>query len=130
MTDVTLAEPALVNVRTNSDSEFALIYNDAAKLAARLTIAINKPRTVQRSVYRPNAGEHGDDGEGTQTIEACYRINMFLSIVDGLIAHMQLRFGVAQRKSLALGSLTTASLGNYDDVMPAVHMYHVCQSHC
>ena len=53
LTDVTLAEPALVNVRNNSDMEFALIYNDAAKLAARLTITINKPRTLQRSVYRP-----------------------------------------------------------------------------
>jgi hypothetical protein len=118
-----LVEQALVNVRNSSDEEFALIYNDAANLAARLEITIVKPRTVKRSVYRPNAGEHGDNGEGTQSIEAYYRINMFLPLVDGLIAHLQQRFGVAQRKSLALGSLIPANLGNYDDVKPAVHMY-------
>ena len=71
LTDVTLVESALANVHNNSDN------NDAAKLVARLTIRINKPRTIQRSVYRPNAGEHGDDGEGTQDIEAYYRIIMF-----------------------------------------------------
>ena len=48
---------------------------------------------------------------------------MFLPIVDGLIAHLQLRFGVAQHKSLVLGSLIPASLGNYDDVKPAVYMF-------
>ena len=89
-----MVEPALVNIHNNNDRQFALIYNDAAndaaKLAARHTITINKPPTVQLSVYRPNVGEHGDDGEGTQIIEAYYRINMFLPIVDGLIAHVQL----------------------------------------
>ena len=112
------AEFALKNMRQKGEEEFTLVYDEAVILAEKMAVSVKRPRTVSRSVFRDNAGCN----EMTD-VKTYYRRNMFLPLLDGLIRHINERFGDTQRKSLSLGCLIPAYIGTFQDLLSALDTY-------
>jgi len=111
-------EVVLKNMRQEAEMEFQELFRQAEQLAVKLDIEVKKPRTVGRSVFRANAG-----AAGQQTCEEYFRQNLFVPLVDGVLLHVQERFGPTQKKALALGILVPAYMGSFKDLCPALDLY-------
>ena len=116
VSDVMDVSGVLQKYRNEADC-FATLFQSALETARLLGVTVKKPRTVQRSVYRDNAGE--DD----QSVESYYRLNLFLPLVDSVRTHLLDRFGPVQQKLLGLSALIPAHLGSYSDVVSGASVY-------
>jgi hypothetical protein len=70
-----------------------------------------------RSVYRSNAGP--DD----QSVADCYRLNIYMPLIDSVLLHLRERFGPVQQKILNLSALIPAYISSFSDIRAAVVMY-------
>lgn len=116
--DVKCIAEILINMRQSSEDSFQKIFNAAEKLANSMKVAVEKPRTVGRSVFIAGAITDED------SIANYYRIQQFLPLLDDLISHLRDRFGPSQKKSLSLMGLVPAYIAkDFSILKPAVEMY-------
>lgn len=74
------------NIRSENDSEtFSKLYIRAEKMAYKIEVVPEKPRTAGRQRHRANAGEN-------LSTQEYFKINHFFPFVDHIISHMTSRF--------------------------------------
>ena len=103
MTVVSQHLTALTNLR--NEVSFHNLWEQSVFVAdAILDIKLKTPRTLSRSVYRPNA-EAEDD-----TAESYYRVSFFYSKLEKVVEDVQLRFGPQQQRALNISHVIPSML--------------------
>ncbi|CAC5376014.1 unnamed protein product [Mytilus coruscus] len=75
---------SFLEIRENAEEAFDGLFKRASTIANKNDITINKPRTSGRQRHRANAA--------AETVEQHYRINIFISLIDHIIKHLNGRF--------------------------------------
>lgn len=106
--------------RENVDEAFGGLYNKVLERAAQLDITESKPRVPRRSQYRANANNDCSPKE-------YFKVNLFIPMLDHVLADMGTRFGIHQQKSMMLSSLIPAFVTNvtFEDLQPAIDKYDI-----
>lgn len=88
----------LEEMRTNADTEFRTLMEDAAAMASELRTEIRKPRLPGRAAHRSTAA-------GGLSTEDYYRVNAFVPAVEAVVTNIKDRFGTHQKTAFLLTRL-------------------------
>ena len=112
---------ALHQLRSESEEEFAPVMARVEAAAEEMGVEVAKPRLVDRSSYRANAG-------GSEvSIEGYYRLNAFIPAVDHVLQDVDLRFGKHMQLVAGLSTLVPkriATVGaDWKRLQPSCQLY-------
>ena len=106
-------------VRSNIDSEFDPIYNQAMRITERMNVTPSTPPMAQRQMYRDNI-------EASNPKEYYKRV-IAIPILDTLISEMKFRFNkfsiTASNVLYLVPELTCNELDNVTKLAPAIEIF-------
>ena len=113
-------EALLRRWRDQADAQFSNLMQEVREVAAALGIDLQKPRLVSRSQYRSNAASALSD-----TVEDYYRVNVYIPMLEEVIADLSGRFSPHHRHSFVLTSLLPCNVvqSTWADIQPAISKY-------
>lgn len=115
----------LEEMRTNADTEFRTLMEDAAAMASELRTEIRKPRLPGRAAHRSTAA-------GGLSTEDYYRVNAFVPAVEAVVTNIKDRFGTHQKTAFLLTRLLPqiAADVTWEQLEPVFRQYASVVGHC
>ena len=101
---------------------FHEVFTKAEILADKINVSIVDQGSSSAINYRANAA--CDVSAEDQRVEDYFKVNRYISVLDGLLSHIRDRFGRTQEKALSLEHIVSAYLGkDFADIEPALEIY-------